>query len=87
MIYPWNEESENIFRKISSFGRARTVNMKLSRDFSRRTEINDLCDRDFFSISNNRRKHESWFNVPEDVFVRSINTRKGIAFEFKRIKF
>lgn len=86
-IHPWNDEAENIFRRISTFGRARTQNMKLVREFSNQSEINHLCDKGFFSISNNRRKHESWFNIPEDVFVRPKNTKRGIVFEFDRLKF
>jgi len=84
-VKPWNEEAEQIFRRISSFGRARTNNVQLARDFSKRTEIRQLCNQGFFSISNNRRKHESWFNIPEDVFVSPRNTKKGLAFEFKKI--
>jgi len=82
-VKPWNEEAEHILRRVSSFGRARTSNVKLARDFSKRADIRELCKQDFFSISNNRRKHESWFTVPEDVFVRP----KGIGFEFKRLKY
>ena len=86
-IYPWNEEAENIFRKVSAFGRTRTNNVQLARDFSKRSEIRQLCNQGFFSISNNRKRHESWFNIPEDVFVSPRNTKKGIGFEFHRIRY
>ena len=86
-IHPWNEEAENIFRRISTFGRARTQNVQLARDFSKRSEIRELCNQGFFSISNNRKRHESWFNIPEDVFCTPKNTKTGLGFEFKRIQF
>jgi len=85
-IKPWNDESENIFRKISVFGRAKTNNVQLARDFSKRSEIRMLCKQNLFSISNNRRKKESWFNTYEDVFVQPRNTKNGFGFVFKRIK-
>jgi len=86
-VYPWNEEAEHIFRRISTFGRARTDNVKLAREFSKKTEIRQLCRQDLFSISHNRRKHESWFTIPENVFVRPKNTKRGICFEFEIMKY
>ena len=86
-IKPWNEEAENILRRLSTYGRARTHNVQLARDFSKRSEIRQLSNQGLFSISNNRRNKESWFNIPEDVFVSPRNTKKGIGFEFKRIQF
>ena len=82
-VKPWNEESENILRRISIYGRAKTNNLQLVRDFSKRSEIRELSQQGFFTISNNRRKHESWFNIPEDIFVKP----KGHGFEFKRIRY
>lgn len=86
-VFPWNEESENIFRRVSTFGRAKTNNVQLAREFSKRSEYRLLEGQGFLSISNNRRKRESWFNIPEDVFVSPRNTKKGLGFEFKRIQF
>ena len=86
-VKPWNDEAENIFRRISTFCRARTTNMRFVKEFTNQPEINHLCNIGLLSISNSRRKHESWFNIPEDVFVRPKNTKRGIVFEFNRFKF
>lgn len=86
-VHPWNDFSENIFRRVSTFGRAKTNNVQFARDFSKRSEYRLLEKQGFLSISNNRRKRESWFNIPEDVFVSPRNTKKGLGFEFKRIQF
>jgi len=84
-IYPWDEESERIFRKISSFGRANTNNVQLARDFSKRGQIRMLCNKNLLSISTNRRKRESWFNIPEDVTVSPVFKKNKMVFRFKRI--
>jgi len=82
-VKPWDEESKNIFKRLSNYGRARTTNVQLVRNFSKRSKIRELSQRDMLTITHNRRKRESWFNIPEDVFV----TPHGPGFFFKRNKF
>ena len=84
-VKPWNEEAENIFKRISTFGRARTTNVQIAKDFSRNPKMRELTRQGFFSISCNRRTREHWFNIPENVFVSPQHTKKGYGFEFKRL--
>ena len=84
-IKPWDDKSENVFRRISTHGRARTQNVQMAKEFSRNPKIRELTRQGYFSISSNRRTREHWFNIPEDVFVSPRNSKRGLFFEFKKL--
>jgi len=84
-IKAWDEESEKIFREISSFGRTRTKNSDLAIKFSRNPKIRELSSKDFFSITRNNRKNEHWFTTPKNVSVSPVFKKNRLVFRFKKL--
>ncbi len=83
-IRPWSEESEKVFKEISTFGRYRAPS-SLGREFSKIPKIRELSNNNLFCISSNRRKRESWFNIPKNVSVSPKFGKKGLVFRFKKL--
>jgi hypothetical protein len=83
-IKPWDDKSQEIFQELSMFRSSRVRDMTIPQLYSRRKEIRMLTDNDFLSITGNRRKKESWFNLHESVFVTPKFTKKGMFFQFKK---
>ena len=84
-IKPWDEKSCDIFTELSMFRSSRVKDLKIPRSFSKKPAIRNLINNDFLTITSNRRKKESWFNIPKTVTVFPKHTKKDTIFQFKKI--
>ena len=88
-IYPWDEESKRILKRLSQYGRTNSDNTHLPRMFG--TKYKNILDDGLLDIATTRygkRKDKVLFQTPEDVRIfEELDQIGRPLFKFKRIRF
>ena len=82
-IKPCNEDSYRMLRQLSKNGRACTHDMTFVKQVSTRKKIRDVTTNNFLDIAHNRRKGKTWFILPPNIELKSMERGKFFKFQKK----